>query len=695
MSFLSKRTPEKTAAVDDSSFENPISGITEDFNHQLIQTTKNMETKYRNIVNNLKQKIRAESERAKLELDSKNAELEKIIKTSENQLAESKKIDFELKANERINQELQAKLGNYKQQLEKYSAKEMFQNSALQALKEELVRFEENAIEHEKRLHTHTTEYNKLKEIYDAECKKSDNLKLLVQKQNKDFEQQKKSHEAEMSRNFAEMQDDIAVLVTRIQEMTALKIKNEAISAKNKALAAEISKTSSELTTLKNTHEADQVIKVNLEKKFTEHCEKIRVMDAKLQTETSEKFSIQTIKNRLENLLKDCQKENLELTKTIEKKDKLLMKLNVEISDNEQKVENLNTKITDLEIEVRKLLSNHEKEQLAHQEEISDFENQLADANTHFDAKSEEVKKLNSAMENMNDEIAQLTTENNDLKIKNNETTSKFEQLELRFCEAKLNQHYSKEDTSVRRKLESELAEQTAKCEQASYAQSRVERKLEFLSEELKENKAILENELAIRQKFVEENQLLRTEVATLKKTNQQLQVDLLGAEEKLGKTVGKSERMKEKIKAYQKNLSDAHDEEVVTLQETISKLESKLAHQMKAWKEKSERNTKESNEYITELEKKISDLHNKTVIDTENFKSLTEKIVSLEHENKNLLEKSIDKENQEPKRKTVRTEENNLEKRKLKVDKQNVNEKAKEKKLVLRTRNRMCKTLR
>ena len=166
-------------------------------------------------------------------------------------------------------------------------------------------------------------------------------------------------------------------------------------------------------------------------------------------------------------------------------------------------------------------------------------------------------------------------------------------------------------------------------------------------------------------------------------------------ANEKFGKTVGKSERMKEKVKAYQKNLADAHDEEVVTLQETISKLESKLACQMQAWKEKSEKTTKDNNLYIKELEDRISDLHNKTVVDSKNFKSLTEKIASLEQENKDLLEKSIDKENQEPKRKTVRTEEDELEKRKLKVDKQNVNEKLKEKKLVLRTRNRMCKTLR
>ena len=398
MTFLSKESAEKSSAVNDSSFENPISGIAEDFNQQLIQTTKNMETKYRNIVNNLKQKIRTESERAKLELDSKNVELEKILKKSEDQLAESKKIDFELKANEKINQELQTKLGNYKQQLEKYSAKEMFQNSAVQALKEELAQFETNAIEQEKRLHTQVTEYKKLKQNYDAECDKSNKLKLLVQKQTDQIEQQKKTHDAEMSKNFTEMQKDIAILVTRIQDMTALKVKNEAITAKNEELAAEISKASSELTTLRNKREADQVIKLNLEKKFAEHCETILIMEAKLETETADKFSLQTTKSRLENLLKECQKENLELTKTIEKKDKLLMKLNVEISDNEQRVENLNTKISDLEVEVGKLLANQEKEELAHQQEISDFENQLADANTHFDAKTEEVKSLNLAI---------------------------------------------------------------------------------------------------------------------------------------------------------------------------------------------------------------------------------------------------------------------------------------------------------
>jgi len=534
-----------------------------------------------------------------------------------------------------------------------------------------------------------------LKENYDAECDKSNKLKSLIQKQTAEIEQQKKTHDAEMSKNFTEMQEDIAVLVTRIQDMTALKVKNEAITAKNEALAAEFSKASLELTTLRNKQEADQVIKLNLEKKFAEHCETILVIESKLETETADKFSLQTTKSRLENLLKDCQKENLELTKTIEKKDKLLMKLNVEISDNEQKVENLNTKISDLETEVGKHLANQEKEELAHQQEISYFENQLADANASFDAKTEEVKTLNLAMEKLNDEIAHLTTENNDLKQKNKESDSKFEQLELRFCEAKLKQHYSKEDTSIRHKLESELAEQTAKCDQANYAQLRAERKLEFLSEQLNETKASLEKDRADKQQLIEENQLLQAEVAALKKSSQQLQANLLDANEKFGKTVGKSERMKEKVKAYQKNLADAHDEEVVTLQETISKLESKLACQMQAWKEKSEKTTKDNNLYIKELEDRISDLHNKTVVDSKNFKSLTEKIASLEQENKDLLEKSIDKENQEPKRKTVRTEEDEVEKRKLKVDKQNVNEKLKEKKLVLRTRNRMCKTLR
>lgn len=131
-------------------------------------------------------------------------------------------------------------------------------------------------------------------------------------------------------------------------------------------------------------------------------------------------------------------------------------------------------------------------------------------------------------MEKLNDEIAQLATENNELTQKNMESASKFEQLELRFCEAKLKQHYSKEDTNIRRKLESELAEQTAKCEQASYAQLRVERKLEFLSEQLNETKAALEKDRASKQKLVEENQVLQTEVATLKKSSQQLQANLL-----------------------------------------------------------------------------------------------------------------------------------------------------------------------
>merc|ERR1712004_786834 len=117
---------------------------------------------------------------------------------------------------------------------------------------------------------------------------------------------------------------------------------------------------------------------------------------------------------------------------------------------------------------------------------------------------------------------------NNDLKQKNKESDSKFEQLELRFCEAKLKQHYSKEDTSIRHKLESELAEQTAKCDQANYAQLLAERKLEFLSEQLNETKASLEKDRADKQQLIEENQLLQAEVAALKKSSQQLQANLL-----------------------------------------------------------------------------------------------------------------------------------------------------------------------
>jgi len=128
-----------------------------------------------------------------------------------------------------------------------------------------------------------------------------------------------------------------------------------------------------------------------------------------------------------------------------------------------------------------------------------------------------------------------------------------------------------------RRNFENQLSAQTSKLEQAEHDLKRSTRKFEFTQDELDQLKLQFDKERAKFETATRDSIQLQDQVSFLLSESDSLKIQLQEAESKTSKSLSKSDRMKEKIKVYQKNLSEAHGEEMEGLYETVKTLTEKL----------------------------------------------------------------------------------------------------------------------
>merc|ERR1712173_10512 len=141
-------------------------------------------------------------------------------------------------------------------------------------------------------------------------------------------------------------------------------------------------------------------------------------------------------------------------------------------------------------------------------------------------------------------------------------------------------------------------------------------------------------------------------QVSFLRSESDGLKIQLQEAESRNESSLSKSDRMKEKIKIYQKNLSEAHGEEMACLNQTIRDLTEKLQK-----KEKELRKVKISeNQKSVVTEKPASQVAPSPGTDKKNLAEINKKLEKLEKEQKN-LQSELDR--------TLNTDVNVVEKRK------------------------------
>merc|ERR1712173_83247 len=147
-------------------------------------------------------------------------------------------------------------------------------------------------------------------------------------------------------------------------------------------------------------------------------------------------------------------------------------------------------------------------------------------------------------------------------------------------------------------------------------------------------------------------------QVSFLRSESDSLKIQLQEAESRNERSLSKSDRMKEKIKIYQKNLSEAHGEEMECLNQTIRDLTEKLQK-----KEKELRKVKIcENPKITATTVEKPPLVPSPGTDKKNLAEINKKLEKLEKEQKNLqteLDRTLNTENVEKRKRIDEADEN------------------------------------
>lgn len=392
----------------------------------------------------------------------------------------------------------------------------------------------------------------------------------------------------------------------------------------------------------------------DFEKKFENVRKELKEVNGK-------KWSLEQSNCRLEQNLSDARCDQLELTRKLEKKEKIAGKLNEELSSSENGINEAKKELHKLNNELKNLrLENEKVVDLNHQlnDDIENIKNQQSSLNSKFEStlkdQENEIKRLKADLDLSKAEILRK-----DEKIKSN--LINFESTEVNVCQLNIKLKQYEEDKNEllnqRAALENSLSEVTSMKERADHNYERLGRKFDFLQDELDQQKNQYDKE---RNKFegtVRENITLSEQVTTLKMTIETLSLQLKESNQKSNKT---TDRLKEKIKHYHKNINNLHGQEVSTLHETIKNLEIKL--KLKEKEKDLEKNVEQKKEKessapqpivihqksglsvsekrkMKELENKIDKMSSETIQDKIVLDQLDTKVKTLEAEKKMLLE--------------------------------------------------------
>jgi len=249
--------------------------------------------------------------------------------------------------------------------------------------------------------------------------------------------------------------------------------------------------------------------------------------------------------------------------------------LNTELAKSENGMKNMN-----LMYKEKVELNNRMQEDF--NEKTAAFEKEMERIKFEFEGlksdKNEEKNMQDAQIFRLKGELAVLkqTHEKEVLGVRNDN-----EKTEINVCalQIKIKQLTEEQESFMysRRNFENQLSAQTSKLEQAEHDLKRSTRKFEFTQDELDQLKLQFDKERAKFETATRDSIQLQDQVSFLLSESDSLKIQLQEAESKTSKSLSKSDRMKEKIKVYQKNLSEAHGEEMEGLYETVKTLTEKL----------------------------------------------------------------------------------------------------------------------
>jgi len=364
-------------------------------------------------------------------------------------------------------------------------------------------------------------------------------------------------------------------------------------------------------------------------------AKELTTLSEKLAQTEQQNWAVNTQNERLTQQLKEARVECFELSKTCDKKDKIVHGMNAELAKFEQDLRNMEVMykgnvelVTKLKTENSSLITaefelKNENERLL---EVEIEAKQLEQKFLALECEHEKVRELHET------EIAEIRKQKEQVQANLSNFRNDNEKTEINNCALEIKIKQLSEEQSgfaaARRVLESQIAEQASKLEQAEHDQKRAVRRFEFASDELEQMKSQFDKERFKFEQATRDSIQLQDQVTCLRSQVDSLTIQLQEAETRSTKSLSKSDRMKEKIKAYQKNLADAHGEEMENLHNTIEQLTEKLNAKEKHFR---------GNEKVSELEKTISDIKNKSRNDKEVLENLSSKLERLEKEKQEL----------------------------------------------------------
>jgi len=591
------------------------------YRQQVMASSSALENKYQVIVKDINRKLKSERAQSKV--------LEEKLKTSESIVENTRRLERELKANATVLQAVKKELDHSTRALEKSIVSERQRDQDFKRVREECDELEKANFELERTVQAKTKALATMTGELHKHAADLEQAERDMREQERSYEIREKAMRADTQAQFTEMQEDMAILVGRMQEMSAIKQKYETTEKnyeisvqENKILVATVAELKDSLANELGKGEAMRENVVQLGRENVNFVEQIKALD-------SEKWTLKADLEKSQKSLKEVRVERLDLKKTFDKKEKVLEHMGRSLAKVENELKSMEkmykTKLSEnsgLKEEADKVkgleeaLDLKEREMKAMDSQIDTLERDLSSTNA----------KLEITEKSMSAEVGSLKEENAELSKRLKNVNNEHESTEVNVCELKIKiQQLTEEQITfqaARRQFENELAEQASRREQAEHNAKRLQRKQDFLQDELDQFKAQFDKERAKFEQATRDAINLQDQVASMRGQVDALTIQLHDAEHRNHKTLNKTDRMKEKVKAYQKNITDAHCEEIDQLHSTIEELRSKLTDKERAFqgakesaesekKPEKEKAKKRESHRLSELEQTIAEMKN------------------------------------------------------------------------------------
>ena len=667
----------------DTCMSEMLESVRYGYNQHLLASSKALENQYMNLIKDFKSKQKQALSKQKEQITRKfQKETDKIKKSYEDMYAEkmraaatkmnaaSKKLhedylhkkqilenqlklstarcssfEQELTTKRQLLTKMENELGQTKHSLEKCQIQNKTNLNCNAQMKSDVKKLEESN-------NKLKLESQDLRIKLDDSNKINDNLSIQLKNSEKNYseiEQNLRIENKNLSEQVEELNEDVEILCASLQDYENFRKEFKVLEANNTNLTEKVEG----LEQINQKMEKDlSVSKQNYHNLQNHELETVNELKTDLSSKDKHIKNMTNNLSKLELSLKESQCEQLELTKKLEKKEKIIIKFEDDISKQTMLVEKLRNEKDQLiesnhqlndEIDAdRKRQSelNHKFELACNSKEIEieRLKSQQRDTIEHLEKITNKLKEKVNDQEQLENQMTIL--QNEKIKLEQNYATLKAQSdsslamFQMKNIELKSQLDQMSQDNNallnIRRKLEADLVNSASEKDRAEHGFERQIRKFDFLQDEIQQIKSLYEKERFKNETISREHIILSDEVTSLRGKNEALISEVQVLESKCDKSNKNTQKIKEKIKSYKKNLNSAHDLELTHLKGTIevlkNKLESKDQKQVENVKE-SEKRLKESEKrkfqlkidhldtYVKTLEAKNQDLQGKLLV--------------------------------------------------------------------------------